>query len=774
MNLIPQPDVMDISMHESMPAKAWERIINIDERHIRRVCGSGLIPRYKLKPEWRQTVNELLVKQSLSSCHDLHRALTTGSADAWQPRKKLGELRPESQTRASKIRDVMVAHYAMITSGTPLERAREVSAHLWNQTFGKGGSTRSIKRWEKRVELAGGIDRAPIEAFADGRNGSRKDRAGFPPDFSAWFSSRFLDSTKDVPGLGAIMLVVTELWRSGQEVPGLGVREGSEPFPYTRDQLKRLMPGRAAREKIGKGDFLAKAHGYMATMPMSWANIEPLQFVMYDDKLINVEVMTNDGRRVFRPHIYIAYCAGSGRVLSYIVREENRITQLDVEALVASVLRQHGIGGTEVGWCATHIFERGTVSMSPERKAFLEALFPGRLKISTTGMIGGDQGIDFQQKASGNFFGKARIEAFMGAIDKWAKVMPGQTGHRYDVAPATLGDTTLDLETLARSARLGYKGNRSIIEVGLLNAAMAKALVWLESGENVSAYEASKRTGIKPPTLFFDDFVTCLGELFAAFNNRRGHRMNGFAKLRVPHPDGQGVMEVAESPNDKAKRQLLLMQTEGRELHRPHDADVMMLLHKVKRVRVTPRGVTTEGVRYWSPDSEACRAAADVQGGEKFYLALYNPFDPVALYLLTNPTSHVSAKATELPAGIQPQLFEVLPAWDAPTPGDREAEAKRYEQIARFNHRIGREVVVTMEPIIREQQQREQDIHDRTEPLRTALRSAESPVAPKLIPRSQLADHIAQAEGVVTEAKRSRKSDQPSAAEKLAEFLAEE
>jgi hypothetical protein len=113
----------------------------------------------------------------------------------------------------------------------------------------------------------------------------------------------------------------------------------------------------------------------------------------------------------------------------------------------------------------------------------------------------------------------------------------------------------------------------------------------------VSAIEAAMQTGIRPPMLYYSDFVAVLGELFRRHNNRRGHGMQGFDRIRVPHPNNGGMMFVSESPNDKAGRMFAKMELEGRKITRPNDKDIFLLLHKVARVMVSANGavVTIDG-----------------------------------------------------------------------------------------------------------------------------------------------------------------------------------
>lgn len=738
---------------EILTAQQWSEILGISDREIRKV--GCTLSRRELKPKWRNTVNELMVQHSVVSCHDLLRALR-GIQVGWEPRKKFTELLPEAQERAEKVRAVLAVYYQSRKLGRGKTESCRMAMDQWLAQFGETVTDRTIREWVKRINLRGGPD-APLEAYADGRNGSAKPRKGLPPDFARDVVARFLESDKGVRSAANILAEYQARWDRGEEIPGLGSRHGAEQLPVTRAQIQKCAPSRASREIVGRGKFLAKTTGYIAAPPLDWSEVEPCRVVFFDDKVLNVQVMTDDGMKSFRPHIYIAYCGGTRRVLAFIVREENRMTQLDVEGLQAAVLRDHGFGGPLVGWKTRWVKERGTISISDARRDLIQSIFPDHIEIDRTMMIGGKASPgDWVQKGSGNFFGKAVLEAFMGSLDHFAKMLPAQTGNRYDNQPAVLGDTTLTLKQIINSARQGHRPARSLLEEGILTAAMARMLDWMETGEHVSAWEASHRQGIPSPVLFYTDFVAALGELFRAFNNRRGHRMQGFGMVRVPHPNLDKMVEVSESPNDKAERMFGTMTLQGRRLVRPHEADIAALLHKIKRVTVNPSGCVTEKMTYWHEMSNACREASAVQGARKTYLALYNPISPSALYLLANPPSHLPANATEIPTGFRPQLYEVLPLYKAPSPVDDEALAKRTESVGNFNARASREIVLHNEQLLMERAARQEQLRDRLEPLRATIRSAAPPEAPETLAPSDLGGQLARAEEVTRSGQRAQ------------------
>jgi hypothetical protein len=641
---------------------------------------------------------------------------------------------------------------------------------------------KKIQRLARKLRKFGDAN-APIEAYLDGKSCAHANaRRQLPHSLEKDFKSRMTESRYGVPSVAVIHRDYCAAWDAGCEIPGLGCRtvEG-EPFPVTISQLQRVAPARAVREIAGRGKFSAKTKALLAAPPLDWSQVEPMRVVMFDDKVLDCMVLTDDGLRAFRPVIYFAYCAGTGRVLAYVCREEGRMTQLDVEGLEAAVLREHGFHEPSI-W----VRERGTVSMTRLRKDFLERLFHPHLVIHPTMMIGGANALgDWKQAGKGNFFGKGRLEAACGAFDWIMHTIPAQTGNAYQEQPAMLGDTTLTLQNIINSARRdrngewakrrnGAGGTRcpqrvgsgSLLEESILTAAMSRVIAWTESHENLTAYEAALQTGIKPPILYYSDFVALLGELFRRFNNRRGHAMQGFDRIRVPHPNNAPVpvgeadsfphtQFLTESPNDKAARMFETMNLQGRKIRRPTDENIGLLLHKLARVTVNANGaVCSHGpqgrsIRYWHEHSRAQHDARSVTGGKKVFLALYNPIAPDALYLLANPPGHINASATELPKNFKPQLYEVLPRYVGPDPTNPDAMHERSARVQEFNAPLARAVAVYSEPRLLAQSQKRKQLKDRLEPLRSTVMSARPQVAPEPTDFGSLGADVAAAERVI-------------------------
>lgn len=812
----------DASICETLSASQWSSLLGISPRAVRQKCQpllvgdrvqGGMAHMFEfdaLPRAWRRKLEALKSKwhaRSFAEIIDAVRVETRKKVDLralsggrWT---SFAQFPADAQTVAHLRMKVMQVYYDAVERGVSVANAVSLAQQTWREEFkyfarqdGRDISASmrecsydKIERLRKKIDYYGG-PLAPVEGYLDGKATRHPNRTRPLPDaLKRDFMARITDSRHGVPSVAAIHRDYEAFWEARDEIPGLGCRIGAEPFPITLAQLRAAAPARAVREIAGRGKLSAKTKKLLAAPPLDWTEVEPMRVVMFDDKVLDVEVLTDDGLRVFRPVIYFAYCAGTGRVLSFIAREEGRMTQLDVEGLQAAVLRDHGFHEPSI-W----VKERGTVSISRARKEYLERQFNGHLVIHRTMMMGGANSLgDWKQAAKGNFFGKGRLEAACFAFDWVCRTLPGQTGNIYSEQPAMLGDTTLTLETIINSAKQTRvdtsrrliprnKPSGSLLEESILTAAMTRVIAWTENKGTLTACEASIATGIKPPILYYSDFVAALAELFRRFNNRRGHAMQGFDKIRVPNPRLAPVAVnampsshtiapfklVTESPNDKATRMLGQMQLYGRKIRRPDDKDIATLLHKLARPVVTANGAIVNGVRYFHGSSQAQRDAASIFGGKKVFLALYNPVSPDALYLLANPPAHVNAAAQELPQNLRPQLYEVLPRYEAPDPTNAQAMVERSRAVAEFNAPFARAVAVYAEPRLLDQSERRNELTDRMEPLRATIMSARPPIAPEPLPPSDLAEDLQAAERVMT-----RREQQPRALSTLDKLLAD-
>ena len=787
-----------IAATDTLSLDAWAKLLQVTRQAVdKRVDGAedpetgAVSARFAALPaEWQERLLALALEKGARSAGELRSIVARQTQ--YQPPRPYMSYPPASRKRAEDYWTAFRVYWEREAEGRMVAIKAAVAAHAAARKAEQPDyvpsehAEKQFRRIRDVVEQRGGAA-APAAAYLDGKSEPKGKKMILPDELISWLGGKLTDSAHGVRSVSDVHREACELWQQGYEVPGLGIREKAEVFPFSVNQFRAVAPGNVARQLAGRGKFWAKTHKLLAAPPLDWSNVEPMRIIMCDDKVLDLEVQSDDGREVFRPSIYIAYDAGTRRILSYSARPGGQPRKLDVEGLHASVLMQHGMGGPQAGFATRFIYERGTVALDAKWDAIFERMWPGSIVISRTGMIGGaTAGGDWVQKGSGNFFGKGVIEAAMWALDNYLKRMPGATGNHRENQPATLGDTTLTRERIANSAKQGHKPTRSLIEESLCTAAMAQMINFAETGELVGAYEASKRTGIQGKLLYWTQFVALLGELFRAFNNRRGHAMQGFGKVRVEAPAATGAVWnlVSESPNDKAERMFAEMREQGRSLVKPIAADATVMMHSIRRVTLSANGCKLkvgdwDELHFWHEDSQAQVDAANVLGGKKTYLALLNPVQPTALYLLDVPPGRVPTIATELPADVEPRLLEVLPLYNAPSAVDQAALNRRRDAVARFNAKLGREAVQVVNGLLAERTEEREAIRDRLEPLQATIMAARAPAGgqPTELPRgSRLGAQMTAAEVMLANAVvrqgETRREAQTDAQAQLAAFQA--
>lgn len=722
---------------EKLPARDWYTLLGISrqafekaaknigesavvEGAVRRVYDFAALP-----AEYRAQLDALRVKQGAASFADLldMRRVETRK---WKPPKAWAEYGAGTRLRAEQWHAALAVWYRALANARTKVEANRLARCEYERITGRRVSDKQVYRKAKLIDERGG-EFAPITAYCDNKEKPHPaQRLAVPEDFAAALRSKACE-----PGVLLFSAAVRYFeirWKCGEEVPGLGrAREAGEPFPYTVRQLRKLAPSRVARVIGGRGKAAAKFDGLLAAPAVAARELRLRERIVLDDKRLDLVALDDETGRPVSLVLYIAMDETTRQVLGYLLREDGAVRQTDVEGLVTFILRVCGFAGHSAGYATHLIFERGTVAISEERKRLIEALFPGEIVIHRTSMIGGTNFAgDFHQVATGNFFGKGKLESFMATLDRYLAHVPGQRGNVYRNQPAMLGDLTLTPERLAEARQL--KG--TMIEEAVLCAQMARAVAWVDDGKAAlpGAFQAAQASGVRAPLLYVSQVHTALQAMIAHYNCERGHRRGettgDFEDIRLV--DNGALRAVSESSNDKAARLEAQLAMRGRSLQRIAAADAAVLLHKVRRVTVRARDgakAIVAGVarQYWCADSLACAAAARNAGGEKEYLALFNPEDPSELLLLDNPPAHVAPTATELPAGMQPVFLEALPLYVAPEITDAGGMAARAREVARDHGRAAHELNRTLVPFAAEHTERRERNLEIAEPLRASV-----------------------------------------------------
>jgi len=727
----------DPLLEEALTAPQWARLLGINVQPFRKRCpefrtgfvevDGRLVSRQlfafgSLPQDYREKLTRLRETQIAPSFAALF-SIREVETRKWTAPKAWAEYLPSVRARAEKKHGALRVWYDALNAGKAKVEANRLARHEFERLSGRSVSDKQIYRWAKEIDERGG-EFAPLEAYCDNKECAHvAARKGVPEDFLVAVRSKALE-----PGVGTMAAAVRffELeWRGGRSVPGLGrAPSRTTAFPFTAKQLgdRNLLPGKGQRVQTSEGKFRAKVNGFLPAPPLASGALRLRERIVFDDKRLDIVAKDDITGKLLQPVLYLAMDESNRQILGYLLREEGGIRQTDVEGLTAFILSVAGFAGSTAGYATTLKFERGTVAISPDRERLLTSLFPGEILISRTSMIGGHNVAgDYAQASSGNFFGKGKIESFMRTLDEYARHIEGQRGNVYANQPLMLGDL---LTTPERIISPNYKRKGSMIEEAVLAAQTAQAVHFVATGELPGAYEAARATGVKGPLLYMSELHAAVQAVIAYYNSQRGHEREGFLDIPMVQPNG-GLRQIRESSNDKAARLERELAGQGRSLQRISQADCLLLLHKVKRVRVTVNGVVTtingRERRYWCERSQAIDEAVRNQLGEKEYLALYNPEDPRELYLLRNVVGHVPLTATELPQDEEPHFFEALPLYVAPEVNDALAMAERAGRVATMTARNDFTIARTIVPFLAAQTERRENNRDLAEPVRAAV-----------------------------------------------------
>ena len=742
-----------------------------------------------LPPRW-QVALEALREDRRSHTYPALLTALDRAAEVREPRVKFHELSPFARAKADCVKQAMTVFFGLqaqnrtaadIVYKTQMafeeaawQRRAELPQLLVDGMI-KRPSRATVYGWAKRVTEAGGIEVARIEHYAEERTG--RNMAALKKDVPEEFLAA-MKSVAGAEGSNAAALRKFQLdWFAGREVPGFGKPDAlqtSLPLPVSEKWLFARMPGKAAKVQGSRGVFAAKTSGLLAAPALNTDTLRLREIILFDDKRLDMKVLDDDTGEQTDVVLYIAMDAGTREILGYLMRGAGNVREADVDGLVAFTLSRCGFALPQhAGYGTTLKFERGTVACSETRERMIKNLCPG-INVSRTTMIGGaNGGGQWSQVATGNFFGKAKLESFMAVLDRYTRQLAGQRGNNYSNQPAMLGDTVLTAKAMRTS---GYQSKHTALEEAVLNAQLGRALDWAKTGDTLAAADACARQGVKTPLLWMWQLHQAIQEIIVWHNAERGTRKEGRASVWVTAADGSGTW-LTESGVDKAARLEMEMAHSGHTLSRLGDGDTTLLLHKCKHVVVRARdGVSIQFAqakrRYWHPDSLACHLAARHEQGEKTFLALYNPENPDALYLLDNPPSHVARGATELPAGFSPTFLEALPLYQAPRENDAKEMQQRARDVHRTNTRVAQEINRVLVPFVNDATERRATNNDLAEPLRAAVAVIKDAAVKRELSESEsarslrqiIADHRAVQTGEMPPPESPRRAEEREAA----------
>lgn len=258
-----------------------------------------------------------------------------------------------------------------------------------------------------------------------------------------------LSSLSGVSNMSVALNTLKRLWRAGKPVEGLGtwqewwaqerskwpLPEQAPDFPFTDSAMYRHRPPRAEVTMGTKGIAAAKTE--LPWMTRTSKDLRPGEVYTFDDVRLDMLAIDDQTKRPTELQAYIAYEVGCRMIPAFVVRPANAMLKTDVDSLVVRSLKTFGVGRDYT----THLyFERGTLTMSPAAKDFLERVTDGRIKVHYTSMNSGRSIVGANRDAGvGHWMGKGMIESLMRKIHLALMMLPGQRGNSYANQPRSLG-----------------------------------------------------------------------------------------------------------------------------------------------------------------------------------------------------------------------------------------------------------------------------------------------------------------------------------------------
>lgn len=619
----------------------------------------------------------------------------------WVADFKLSELPAFSQTKAHKVRAVMIVYSTALDAEKDEREANCDARSSWLAEFEEACSERTIRRWAKKIDERGGVEWAPIEAYAD-----RKSLATGCAHINARLESR---EKKQVPGelirAFKALCVMPDMnvaaahrklemdWQVGREVPGIGkMEEARQPFPFKVTQLRKFAPSMGARKLGNRGNAEARRDA-LPYMTRTHEQLRACELFVMDDTRINVTVMNDINGFPAQLKCYIAMEVASRKIVGYVIREGN-MRASDVDALMSRILRTCGLARRDSGYKSTFLFERGTVACSDQKQALLEAMFPGQIEIRRTSMDGGrNMPGDYAQAASGHWMGKGVIESFMRTLGYITRHIDGQRGSNYRVAPAMVG----------YPGKKGAHAGSMVDEAQTLIKSAMAAAYFKSNGAETSphAREAVEAMGLEVPTMFVSEFRQAFALSIMAYNQETDHRREGFRQVGEPKENG-GYRYRFESSDERWTWLNWNAEQQGKAPERITPQDAVMLLHKAQSVTVTRQGATItvdeKPYRYWKENSLACLEADRLSTLKKEFIAVRDPDDLSEIYILRNGRSFLSG-------GEVAQFLECLPMAEKPGFNDAEAKARVREKLQFVSNRKHRELARAAEPFLQKREE---------------------------------------------------------------------
>jgi len=385
-----------------------------------------------------------------------------------------------------------------------------------------------------------------LRAWYDWQKGNRSAQALMPsysspahirtiPDELAREIQRLASSEtggRDKDGKGieapAIRKILQDRWWSGEALPGIGTWQewwaANHPalplpalppeFPWSIKTVQRKRGSKAVQAMGNIGAAAANKH--LPTMRRDYSKLRKCELFMLDDVRLDIVAIDEVTGKVVEIVAYIMMEVSSRSIVGFVLKPAKAMRAEDVDELIAHCLQAEGYG-IGIGY-QTHIwFERGTIACTESAQRILEGGSGDRIKVHRTSMDGGIKWIGAHvDRASGHSAGKAAIESFNRNLHRMLLHLPGQRGNNRENQPANLGVGEKQRKDPSRSIQ-------ETIRIESERLAQFKH----------TAAAKGQRAELKMPLLWVGELHREVTNAIKAYNNRRGHGMQGFHTIKA-------------------------------------------------------------------------------------------------------------------------------------------------------------------------------------------------------------------------------------------------
>ncbi|MGH8185717.1 MAG: hypothetical protein ACREUC_04075, partial [Steroidobacteraceae bacterium] len=344
-------------------------------------------------------------------------------------------------------------------------------------------------------------------------------------------------------------------WLTGAEIPGYGTwhalwktKFAADPEPaecpewflpsgWSPRNLRRYLPGET-QITLARDGFFA-AHGILPQKKNDYSQLRPLEVVVFDDVRTDWLVSYPGVTHLCELWLLVAMDVATRTVLDWVSLaavpdDEGKRAELleqHMQLLGGALLQRYGIPSA---YKMTWLVENAKATLRDSACTALATLSGGQIEVKKTRMVNRALPGGYIERHGTPYDTKGVLESFFRTFHDHLAAQPGQTGARYDLAPA-------ELEAQKKE------------HVALMKAA--------------ADLPAEVQDTLRHSVLRYSEAVSALERVVLHLNNRDGHSLQGFERIelwRFPEDKAwRSFDELRRYPAAEARRAIFTHRTES-------------------------------------------------------------------------------------------------------------------------------------------------------------------------------------------------------------------